>query len=368
MDLTIAKRDLLPLVKRAQAVADKKSTNPVLANLLLTATPEGLRVEATDLYLSVSGSCTADVRQQGVYAVDAKQLLERVAAMADGPLLVRVDGASLVLKAAGAARKYTLHVMPGADFPKLPQPDANAPRFAMSGKALAGLIAQVAFAVSPDDTRPNLNSALLEIRDGTLRLVSTDGHRLCKVETKTEAADARLLIPLKAVHELRKIADSASGEVSVTCSEPVAFFEADGSTFGVKLVEAQFPAFAKVIPEASAKIARVPRVAFAEALKAVGLAANSGTGGVKLTLTPGVLRITSERPDSGDGLDEVPMDYDGPEMTIGCKGSYLGEAVNAMACDEVVIGLGDELAPGVLRPGLQVEGGNYVAVVMPMRI
>jgi DNA polymerase III subunit beta len=366
MDLTVPRRDLLTLVKRAQPVANAKSTMPVLANVLLDVDATSLRVAAFDLYLSVDGRCPADVRRQGSVAVNAKDFLERVNAMPDGPLLLKCDGSSLTLKAAGSARKYTLHTVAGEEFPKLPQPDAEAPRFALPGAALRGLIAHVVFAISPDDTRPNLNSALLEIRDGTIRLVSTDGHRLAKVESKIESADAVMLLPLKAILTLRKIAEDTDGDVSVTASEPVAFFEADGITFGVKLVEAQFPSYEKVIPKSSSKIARVPRVAFAEALKAVGLAANDKTGGIKLTLAPGILRITSESPDSGDGLDEVAMDYDGAEMTIGFKASYIQDVLGALGCEEVVLGCGGELDPMILRPG--TEGDEYEAVVMPMRI
>lgn len=368
MDITIAKRDLLRLVKRAAPVANGKTTNPILANVLLAATADGLRVSATDQYLSVSGSCAAEVRRQGAVAVDAKGLLERVGAMPDGPLLVSVKAATLTLKAAGSARRYTLHTIDAAEFPKLPQPDADAPRFTLAGPVLRSLVAHVVYCVSADDTRPNLNSALLEIRDGAIRLVATDGHRLAKVERKIDSADASLLVPLKALVELRKIAEATEGDVSVTASAPTAFFEADGSTFGVMLVEAQFPSYQKVIPQAHTKTLRLPRTAFADALKAVSLSANDKTGGIKLALTPGLLTITSENPVSGDGLDELPIDYQGEAVTVGFNAKYFLDVLGALGTDEVNLGLSGELDPCTIRPCSPAEGEDFVAVVMPMRI
>jgi DNA polymerase-3 subunit beta len=131
MDVTVAKKDLLRLVSRAQAVADKKSTMPVLSNVLLHAEGTSLIVRATDLYLSVSGTITADVRRNGSVAVPARDLLDRVKAMPDGPLSLTSDnGSATVLKAVGSARRYTLHGVPGGEFPALPQPkeDASASR------------------------------------------------------------------------------------------------------------------------------------------------------------------------------------------------------------------------------------------------
>ena len=121
-------------------------------------------------------------------------------------------------------------------------------------------------------------------------------------------------------------------------------------TFSVKLVDAQFPPYSQVIPQQSEKIVRVPRAAFADALRAVSVAASERTGGVKLALAKGTMRITSESPESGDGFDEVPIEYAGPTMTIGFNAKYFLDVLGALDEDEVVLGLGGELDPAVVRP------------------
>lgn len=375
MDLIVAKKDLLRLVGRAQAIADKKSTMPVLSNVLLDARGPSLAVRATDLYLSVSGEIPAEIKRPGAIAVPARDLHERIKYLAEGPVRLHSEnGTQLEIRAQGTARQYRLHGVPGSEFPALPQPEAGAPRLALPATLLSTFIVRTQFSISPDDTRPNLNSALFEWTESRLRMVTTDGHRLSKIEAPHESpARASMLIPLKAVLELRRLADEArgdgSGVVTLIPSASSAFFEVTGGLFGVKLIDAQFPAYDKVIPAASARTARIPRAAFADALKAMNLAASDRTGGIKLALTSGTLRLSSESPESGDGMDEVPVDYTGADLTIGFNAKYFLDVLGALdGVDEITLGLSGELDPAVVRPAGDDGGRDYLAVVMPMRI
>ncbi len=388
MDLTVAKKDLLRMAKRAQAVADKKSTMPVLSNVLLDARSGELVVQATDLYLSVSGVIPAEIRKKGAVAVPAKDLFDRINTMPDGPVIISCPegGGTTKIKSGVGARAFTLPGVPGSDFPQLPKPGEDAPRFKLPAHLLRQLIGHTRFSISPDDTRPNLNSAMFEWNESRIRMVTTDGHRLSKMEATLEGAigaSASLLLPLKAISELEKLADETIAEhkgdkestpvVTLIPADSNAFFEVAGGLFSVKLVEAQFPSYKKVIPESSSRMARIPAAAFADSLRAVSLAANDRTGGIRLTLAPNTLRITSESPESGEGIDELPMDYQGSEITIGFNAKYFQDVLAAVKedGDEVLLGLSGELDPAVLRPALDDEAAkkfDFVAVVMPMRI
>ena len=376
MDLVIPKKDLLRLVARCQGVADKKSAMPALANVLLAAEGNTLRVAATDLYLSVSGQTHAEVATAGSVAVPAKDLLERVKYMPDGPVqIIATEGAQTTLKAVGSPRRYTLHGIPGGEFPQLPKPAPDAPTLQLKASLLSLLIARTHFSISSDETRPHVNSGLFEWVGDRVRLVSTDGHRLSKMEATVTgtSATATMLIPLKAIAELRRLADESRAEkdganVSITQSGPNAFFTIAGMVFSVKLVDAQFPPYQQVIPALSDRSVRAPRAALADALRAVSLAASDRTGGVKLSVAPGTLRITSESPESGNGFDELPVDYSGPELTIGFNAKYFLDVLAAVDDEEIVLGVSGELDPAVLRPGTESSDQSYVAVIMPMRI
>lgn len=380
MRVAVSKKELLRVLGRCQGVADKKSTMPVLGNVLLeTVGPNELRLAATDLYLAVSGNIEATIERPGAVALGARDLYERVKMMPDGQVTLEVnDGAATTIRAAGSARRYTVHGMPGDEFPSLPEPDANAEWLELEIAAMARLIAATHFSISTDETRLHLSSALFEWEGDRVRMVTTDGHRLSKMEigVKGSEATASMLIPLKGVQELRRLCDEAFSELkddetpklSLVQSGPSVFFELAGFRFSVKLVDAQFPPSQQVIPAQSERAVRVPRNAFAEALKAVSLAASDRTGGVKLTLSPGHIRVESESPEAGEGFDEIDVDYDGPEVTIGFNAQYFLHVLAAMPDDEVMLGISGELDPAVLQPGSESVDRSYLAVVMPMRI
>jgi DNA polymerase-3 subunit beta len=377
MELTVPKKDLLRLVMRMQGVAERKSTMPVLSNVLLAVDgPSALRVAATDLYLALIGRIPVEVSKGGSVAVPAKDLLERVRMMPEGPIqLASQDNATTTLKAAGSARRYTLRGMPGDDFPPLPSPAEGSPSLALDVGVLQELIAKTHFSISNDETRAHLNSALFEWDGDVVRMVTTDGHRLSKMEVKVTGrqASATMLIPLKAIQELRRLCDDLAAEskeggkaqLQITQSGSSAFFQGGGMSFAVRLVDAQFPPYTQVIPQQSEKIVRVPRGAFAEALRAVSVAASERTGGVKLQLAQGTMRITTESPESGEGFDEIPIEFAGPTMTIGFNAKYFLDVLAALDEDEVELGLGGELDPAVVRPA---GPRQFLAVVMPMRI
>jgi len=365
-DLMIAKRDLLKLVATSSGVANPRGTMPALACVLLDAKDGALHARATDLTLSVSSVAPCEVRRPGMVAVHARDLLERVKFMPDGPVTVTSDGGSVAIKAAGSARRFTMSGVPGAEFPDMPRPDGEP--MTIAGGALSALLASTAYAIAQDDTRPNLNSLFVEWGKGRVTAVSTDGHRLAKAEADVPgmALAGTMLISLRAVGELRKLADGA-GDVGLTITGRTAFFSVGATTLGARLVEAVFPQYRQVIPSSSRHNVTVARSALLEAVKAVSIASSEAKGGVVLRLTNGVLAVRSESPDRGDGCDEVPCDYAGPELTIGLSARYIGDALTACTGDDVVLGLGDELSPLTVRPAAQ-QGGDCLAVVMPMRI
>jgi DNA polymerase-3 subunit beta len=379
MELVVPKKELLRLVGRCQGVADRKASMPALSNILLTAEGHTLHVSATDMYLSVSGQAAAEVTTAGSVAVPARDFLERIKAMPDGPVLVATSpGAQTVIKAVGTARRFTVPSIPGTEFPALPKPDPSAVTLSLPVEVLSRLIARTHFSISTDETRAHVNSALFEYAEGRARMVTTDGHRLSKMEASVDgaAATTTMLIPLKAINELRRLCDDARAEagkgdavgVVIAQSGPNAFFDLAGMRFSVKLVDAQFPPYQQVIPKATERSIRAPRKALADALDAVRIAASDRTGGVKMTTASGTLRITSESPESGHGYDEIPVDFSGAEITIGFNAKYFLDVLGALDSEEVQLGISGELDPAVIRPGDESDRESFVAVVMPMRI
>lgn len=375
MNITIAKSELVKLASRMAGVAERKSTMPVLSNVLLQADAGRLGLVATDLYVSLNGNTTAEITKSGSVAVLAKEFVDRVKTMPDGPIALTSGERGLVMKSVGASRKFTLRSMAGEDFPPVPRPNGGG-TMTLEAATLSALINLSIFSISTDETRPHLNSALLEVDNGIVRMVSTDGHRLSKVERPIDKSyrNASLLLPLKAIREVQRLSDeanAASGDdpklVTINTSGSHAFFLNAGLVFGAKLVDAQFPPYTQVIPRSCEHTVRVNRFSLLDAVRAVAVSSSDRTNGIRLALSKNKIELFSESADSGDGSDEVSCEYSGPSMAIGFAARYLVDVLAALSCDEVTIGLGGELDPIIVKPA---DGAftEDLWIVMPLRL
>lgn len=381
MELKIQQRDFLRGLARTHGVADRKSSMPILSNVLLSAeAPERLRLSATDLYLGITALAPASIQRGGSVAVSARTLFDIVKALPEGEITLRVGENQAVTLEQGKI-KYKVPGLPGDDFPPLPNPGDV--EFATLDAALVGeLIGLTSYSMSSDDTRPHLAGALFEGDGKTVRMVTTDGHRLSKAEAKLdgEMLNFSMLIPHKGVAELKRVIEDAKAEakaqskggeettakVSIAMAAGNAFFRHGDLQLSVKLADEQFPPYDKVIPQQHSKTIIAGRDKLIATLKRISLVASDKSGGVQLHIEPGVLRIVSQNPDVGEGTEELDVDYAGDNVSIGFNARYLLDALGALSHDEVALELSGELDPGVVRP--VGEGTSFVGVIMPMRI
>jgi DNA polymerase-3 subunit beta len=365
MDLTVPKRDLLLSLQQMSRVAESKSTMPMLTAVHMDVRGDTLTMSATDLYLGLTSTLKVERSTSGSVAVVAKDLVERVKAMPDGPLTLVVDDKyRITLRAAGKARKFVVAGMPGDDFPPVARPDHQAATQRLPAGILAGLIDQTIDAVSSDDTRAHLASLKIEWNGDTLRAVATDGHRLHKAEAKTKThGGLEMLVPRKGVAELRKACDLAA-EFVVSRTATTAFFSADGSCLSVKLTDAQFLPYEQVIPKAWKHESTVDVKALVEAVRAVAVSCNTRTGCVVLRFSKGSLKVESESPEGGEAADEVELDgwSSSETLRVGVSHAYLVQVLMAAKVDAVALRTTGELDP------ILVYAGLFTGVAMPMRV
>ncbi|MEY4576005.1 MAG: hypothetical protein RL701_708 [Pseudomonadota bacterium] len=384
MHLVIQKRNFLRSLTRTHSVADRKSSMPILSNILLsTDGPKSLRLAATDLYLSVTSVASAEVKTQGTIALSARTLFDIVKSLPEGELSLQLVGNHAAEIRSGKVR-FKIPGMPGQEFPSLPSP-GEAEFAALDADELVKLISLTHYSMSSDDTRPHLACALFEGEGRSVRMVTTDGHRLSKAEYKLPE-DRKLpafsmLVPSKGIAELRRLveearADKAKGEktlddrvppnsIEVATAGGSAFFRRDDAVLSVKLVDEQFPPYNKVIPSSGSRSISVSRTLLTEALRRIALVASDKSGSVRFSADPGQLRITSENPEVGEGSEEIDVDFAGEPVEIGFNARYVLDVLQALVEDEVKLQLGGQLDPGVIRP---VGPTDFVGVIMPMRI
>jgi len=365
MEFRIAKSEFIRGLRLAQGIADRKSTMPMLANVLLRSQGKGqLLVAATDLNVSLTAELKANVTTEGGITLGAKNLYDLIAnAPGEEITLKKADNHWAEIKSGKVT--YKIVGMPDRDFPKVPD-HREATYSTVESAVLKEMIDRTLFSVCNDETRFHLNGVYFESDGSKARMVSTDGHRLSKVErtiANGPKLSAGVIIPKKGLLEIKKVVETGA-ECKLAIKTPHLFLHMGDIAIAVKLIDAQFPPYEQVIPKDHKKIITLDRSRFIDALKRAQLM-SSETRGVKVAATKEGLTITSDNPDLGEVREELDADYGGEPIAIGFNPKYVVELLGQMGTDQVSIFLGGELDPGLFRP---FGSEDYLGVVMPMRI
>ncbi|MEO8843224.1 MAG: DNA polymerase III subunit beta [Kofleriaceae bacterium] len=365
MEFKIAKNEFLRGLRLAQGIADRKSTMPMLANVLLrTQGKNQLLVAATDLNVSLTAELKSQNSTEGGITLGAKNLYELIAnAPGEDVTLKRADNHWAEIRSGKVT--YRIVGMPDRDFPRVPD-HREATYTTIESAVLREMIDRTLFSVCNDETRFHLNGVYFESDGSTARMVSTDGHRLSKVErtiANGPKLSAGVIIPKKGLLEMKKVLESGPS-CKLAIKTPHLFLVQEDIAIAVKLIDAQFPPYEQVIPKDHKKIITVDRGRFVDSLRRAQLM-SSETRGVKLAATREGLTITSDNPDLGEVREELDAEYNGDPIAIGFNPKYVVELLGQMASDQITIALGGELEPGLVRP---LSGDEYLGVVMPMRI
>jgi len=371
MRAVIAKADLVRIASRAASASNPKGSSPVLKNILLTFGASKVSAAGTDLYVASHDSAPAAVDAPGKIAVSARDVVERARAMPEGEVILSSEPArnSFSLKAGKGKLAYNIGAIPGEEFPEITLATNATTSLAVNASLLTNMLRRVLPSVSVDTTRPNLNSVAISLSPGELTMVATDGHRLTVVSGLVDfnGTEGTRLVPLASARLIARLADSSEGEVFVAISDRDIFVTADSATISVRLVDAQFPEWRKVIPKVDgmARIT-VKRDDLARSVRAVALSSSEKTGGVRLNMSDNAIGVTSTSHDRGDAADEVGCEYAGPDLAIGVDSKLLIDALAAVdGSDIVLIPSGGPLDPILWEPA---DGNEAHGVIMPMRL
>jgi DNA polymerase-3 subunit beta len=367
MEFKIDKNEFLRGLYLASGIADRKSTLPILANVLLrTEGKDKVLCGATDLSVTTVALLNARVEKEGGLTVVARQLYEIVKGLPGDEVLVRRNDQNWAEIRCGKV-EFKVVGMPDRDYPKLPNIQ-EAETFKVDSATLREMIGKTIFSVSLDETRQHLSGVLFESDGAQGRMVSTDGHRLSKVGRALPGGPklaTGILIPRKGVIELRRAIENRETPCAIGVHQGNFVLKADDVGLSVKLIDGQFPPYDQVIPKDNDRAVVVSRSAFLDALKRVALMSSDKTWGVRIGLEKGKLRIESDNPDLGAAKEEIDVPYKGTAMQIGFNARYFIELLTEIGTPEVRLELSGELDPGVVRPA---DGSDYVGVVMPMRL
>ena len=367
MELVVRKTELLRELQLFQGIVERKNTIPILANVLIEAKGDEMRMLATDLEVALRSKCAASVAKGGTLTLPAKKLYEIVKALPETD--VRIEEDKNGVKVAADRFDSRMQTLPREDFPTLPDASGKA-RASLPRNALREMVAKTQFAITGEDTRYFLNGAKFVLTPESLTLVATEGHRLALVDVKHKVGitqDVGVILPKKTLLELGKLLAEGDGDVMFESGENHLFFDVGGRVLISRMIDGQFPAYERVIPKGNDKHIEFERERLTNAVKRVALLSNERSRAVKLELTKGKVVVTSSSSEFGEAHEELPVDYAGSAMTISFNAQYVVDFLNVVETDVVQLSLKDEVSQAVMKP-VGADGYDYTYVIMPMRI
>ncbi len=373
MEFLIAKDELIRALSRVQGIVEKRSTNPIIANVLLEVSEEGMRVAATDTEVSFVGRYKAECARPGALTLGARQLYEIARLVPTDAVSFNLPEGSSQMEIRSGKAFFKVLGLSADEFPPVPDPNADAPAISLSSRELKALIDKTLFAISSDDTRTGLNGAHVEaFNDGSetrVRFVATDGHRLSLCGRSFEGTidwPGSLLLPKKGLSELRKLVEDGDGVWRVSFTENQAVFCRDAIAFSMRLLEGDFPDYNQVIPSSWQRRLELRRDDLVSALRRVSILAAEKSHPVRFAIEGGVVVVTARQPEAGEAREELDAEVEGADLEVGFNARYFRDALMALDTATVLIEIGDSLSPCLLRPGGSDSDELYV--IMPMRL
>ena len=364
MEVVIDRDAFLKGLQMVQNIVEPRQTLPILANVLLEAAGDSVRLTATDLEVGARVSVPAKVGASGAITVSARKLAEIVKELPAAAVALKVsDNVTVSLRCGGAT--YRMVGLAPDDFPPV-VPASPQSWVGIEAKILREMLTQTSFAVSHDETRYALNGVLFAFQGKDVRMVATDGHRLA-LSTRSlgqGVASATGIVPRKAVTEIMRVI-GAGEEVQIAITENQFVLQMPNFVMTARLIEGQFPNYEAVIPKGHPGRLTTARGGLSSALRRVSVMAEERNKPVKLALSPASLKVSASSQELGEAEEILDVEYAGEEMVIGFNSRYLLEAMAALEKDQVVLEIKDAQSPGVIK---SVEGEGYCCVIMPMRI
>jgi DNA polymerase-3 subunit beta len=368
MELVVRKNDLLKELSLLQGIVERKNTIPILANVLIEASGSTVSLLATDLDVGLRSRCEANVAKPGTLTLPAKKLFEIVGALPDTDIRIEEDKGGRNVTVAADRFESRMQTLPASEFPTPPQ-DGGAAEASLPGAALKRMIAHTRFAITSEDTRYFLNGAQLVLRPDSMSMVATDGHRLAFMSVHESAGDgakSEVLLPRKTLNEVARLADGTD-PVEFSQGENHLFFRAGDRLLISRKIDANFPAYERVIPKTNDKRIEFDRDRLASAVRRVRLLSNERSKAVKFVIGKDQVEITSSTPEVGEAREVLPVEYGGAAMQICFNADYVDNFLSVVETEGVLLEFKDEMSQAVMKP-LGGDGYDYTYVIMPMRI
>lgn len=372
MEFSIEKDIFGKALQKIQGIVERRNTMPILSNVLIEVTDDSLFVTATDLEVGMKSRYQAKVSKKGKITVSAKKLYEIIRELPDEQIKFSTRDNNWVDITCGKAKFNIVGLSPD-EFPSFPKIDES-DFITLESTTLAKMIEQTSYSICNDETKYNLNGILFkvsgEVGDKVLRLVATDGHRLCVAERKigTESFDILekgVIFPKKGVYELKKLCDEEVSDIKLCFVDNSAAIIKGNNVVVMRLVDGEFPDYKRVIPSGNDKEVCINKELFLHSLKRMAILSSEKFKGIKFDIDNNVMEISSSNPEFGEAMEELEVKYSGMKITTRFNAKYIIDVLNITSTEDIILALKDEMSPAILK---QSDSDEFISVIMPMRL
>ena len=374
MKFTIDKSALLSALQHVHSVVERRNTIPILSNVLIEAKEDGVYLTATDMDIAVIEKIDlkkSEVMQLGTITTSAQMLYDIVRKLPDNISVELLSEKNDRLGIKASTSSFALNCLPSEEFPSIAQEEFNH-SLNIDASEMIRLIDKTSFAMSLEETRYYLNGIYLHaVKDSTndkLRTVSTDGHRLSRVDMNMPEGVQEIpgvIIPRKTIMEIRKLLEDHTDNINLSLSDNKIQISFSNVILTSKLLDGTFPDYSRVIPEQNDKTITISNQLLSEAVDRVSTVSTDKTRAIKININKGNLVISATNPDKGSASESLEVKYDGEEVEIGFNSKYVLDVARQIKGKDIIIKLSDSVSPTLVY---DKEDEDVLFVLMPMRV
>lgn len=372
MKFTVSSSSLLSLLATTGKVISNKNTLPILDYFLMELKGSELKVTTSDLETTLTGSITVDgVEREGTIAAPAKLMLDSLKEFPELPLEIDVNDQNWEIRINWKSGKLSIPGASAVSYPAVPTLSPEQREITLDVDTLIGGINKTIFATADDELRPVMNGVYINFAPSMLTFVGTDAHKLVKYEAKTDSdLTASFILPKKPANLLRSVLLREEDAVKLGFDSKNAVFTLRNHTLVCRLIEGNYPNYNAVIPTNNPNKVLVDRIELLNGIKRVAVCSNPTTNLIRMDIGENRINLTAQDIDFSVSADEtISCSYDGQEITIGFKSTFLVEILANIETPTVQVELADSTRAGVFKPVYDDEQRSAtLMLLMPMMI
>ena len=373
MKFVVSSSALLGLLQTTNKVISSKNTLPILDYFLFDLKEGVLKITASDLETTLVGTLAVEnVEREGLIAVPVKLMLDSLKEFSEQPLTIEANESTWEIVVSWKSGKLTLPGTSGLSYPNLPELNAETKQsLALDVDTLMVGINKTIFATADDELRPVMNGVYINLEPQSVTFVATDAHKLVNYASETAAeATASFILPKKPANLLRGLLPKEDGEITVEFDDKNVLFRLKNQVLICRLIEGNYPNYNAVIPANNPNKVFVDRLELLNAIRRVAVCSNQSTNLIKLDISKGTINLTAQDLDfSVSAQESLPCDYEGEDIVIGFKSTFLIEILSNIETTTVLVELADSTRAGVFKPVYDQQPSNdTLMLLMPMMI